>query len=525
MIYYLKQKLKEPITAFLIRHSKYFDEDWYRAHSPYPPAANEDAVLHYLRGGWRNSDPSEDFSNDAYFETNTHVVGVCPLAHYVVHGKRDGLPIAGGIAGISRLGRYRPLKLLRGVRRVFGRIVCHTMIRRNRNARILVCLQMFYPHSWPEIQEYLKNLGPYSYTLLIAYQDFGGFDEMIEQVRAFHADTLFIPVGNLGFDVGAFHTSLAHVDLSEYDIVFKLHSKGVTRKQLYMYNQFFRKRDWFLYLFEGVLGARNVHIAIDKLMGDKHCGLVALGSLIVHDPRHKQNLFKRALADFNVPIQVPDNYFFVAGTCFAEKAELLKPFQSLTLEYAPSRRRVFSLAHSMERAICFGAQQNGYTLYGTKACRLRALLRRIQGKPFSGSIVPELLEDKRVVLDDEFVYNSMESMRYKSYELVSIRLGDIRRRWFNGIDYPLSECAPYKYLTGDESVYEEYSRYHLEHELPMMTRERFNTLIESMEANGYDERYVIIVNKDNIILDGQHRASCLLKLYGEDFAPIMLKLY
>lgn len=525
MFIFLKQKLKEPITAFLIRRSRYFDEDWYRKHSPYPPTASEDAVLHYLRGGWRNCDPSSEFSNNAYVETNTHVNGLCPLAHYVVHGKREGRPITGGIAGVSRLGIYRPLTLLRSIRRAWGRLVCQNMVRRNRNARILVCLQMFYPHSWSEIKEYMKNLAPYSYDLVIAYQDFGGFDKMIADIRAFKPEAKFISVANLGFDIGAFHTSLSFVDLSNYDIVFKLHSKGVTRKRLYMYGQFFRKRDWFLYLFEGILGARNVHIAIDRLLNDAHCGLVALNTLLVHDPTHKQNLLKRTLSEMNVPMKVPEDYRFVAGTCFAEKAVLLKPFQNLSLEYAPSRRRLFSLAHCMERALCFSAQQNGFRFWGTKACLIRALIRRYQGKPYSNSVVFQLLKDDRIILDDEFVYNSLESRRYKGYDLVPIRLGDIRRRWFNGEDLLLKECAPYQYLTGDETVYEEYCRYHLEHELPMMTRERFNRLIKSIEEHGYDKRYVIVVNRDNIILDGQHRACCLLKMYGEDYMPTVLKLY
>ncbi len=521
----LKQLLKEPITAFLIRHSKYFDETWYRKHSPYPPAENEDAVLHYLRGGWRNCDPSAKFSNKAYSETNTHVIGVCPLAHYVVHGVREGLPITGGIVGVSHFGIYRPLKIIRGIRRSLGRLVCQNMVNRNRNARILVCLQMFYPHSWSEIKEYLKNLAPYSYDLIITYQDFGGFDEMIADVRIFHPNATFIEVGNLGFDVGAFHTSLMHVDLSKYDVVFKLHSKGVTRKSLYMYGQFFRKRDWFLYLFEGVLGAQNAHRAIDRLMNDTACGLVALDSLIVQDPRHKQNLLKRTLSEVNIPIPIPENYRFVAGTCFAQKAALLKPFKNLSLEYSPSRRRYFSLAHCMERAVCFSAQQNGYQLWGTKACFLRALIRRYQGKPYGDSITHRILNDNRFLLDDEFVYNSLESRKFKGYELVPVRLGDIKRRWFNGEYFLLKECAPYRYLTGDEASYEEYSRYHLEHELPMMTRERFDKLIKSIEDNGYDKRYVIVVNKDNIIMDGQHRACCLLRIYGEDYMPIVLKLY
>ena len=60
---------------------------------------------------------------------------------------------------------------------------------------------------------------------------------------------------------------------------------------------------------------------------------------------------------------------------------------------------------------------------------------------------------------------------------------------------------------GDVEAYEEYSEFHISHGLPIMTRERFDKLIQSIEQNGYNEKNMLVVNQNNEIMDGQHRAG------------------
>lgn len=57
-------------------------------------------------------------------------------------------------------------------------------------------------------------------------------------------------------------------------------------------------------------------------------------------------------------------------------------------------------------------------------------------------------------------------------------------------------------------------------------RERLDTLLESIREHGYpyDGEYIIMYGDDNKILDGQHRAACLWKLYGDVEVPVM-RLY
>lgn len=57
-------------------------------------------------------------------------------------------------------------------------------------------------------------------------------------------------------------------------------------------------------------------------------------------------------------------------------------------------------------------------------------------------------------------------------------------------------------------------------------QERLDTVMESIREHGYPYggEYIIMYGDDNQILDGQHRASCLWKLYGDIEVPVM-RLY
>ena len=107
-------------------------------------------------------------------------------------------------------------------------------------------------------------------------------------------------------------------------------------------------------------------------------------------------------------------------------------------------------------------------------------------------------------------------------EIIQIPLKDLRREW-QGKLYPLDEISQYKYLqTKDKKIYEDYIQKHIDLGiLPAdydKSTEKFDALIKSMDENGYDpSKCVIVLNRDNVLLDGQHRACVLLYKYGGDY--------
>ena len=50
----MKQRIKDGVSLFLLRHSRFFDASWYRKQAGIPE--NADAAAHYYRGGWRSAE-------------------------------------------------------------------------------------------------------------------------------------------------------------------------------------------------------------------------------------------------------------------------------------------------------------------------------------------------------------------------------------------------------------------------------------------------------------------------------------
>lgn len=346
-------------------------------------------------------------------------------------------------------------------------------------------------------------------------------EETLNQIIAFKKDTKIIRCDNIGWDVLPFLIALRSIHLSDYDIIFKLQSKGTNRKEVFLYGQYFRKRDWFLNLFEGCIGPFTVHTTIDSLMDNKKgIGLVAAKNLIVEDPIHKRHMVEQALNELNLPI--PKDYKFVAGTCFAVRANLMNRIKELDIDIEKFNSKSFSFAHRMERIICFPPLWKGLKMTGPNVLTLRRSLWFLHPfawwwKKYNGI---RMLKDPRVHIDDLFAFRCIEPRLIKDWEFVDIKLGDIRRRLYPNekVIVPLSETLPYKYLvTKNPAIYKKYCEYNRQvWNDDQMSQERFDNLINSLETFGDNNKNNIVLQNNNIIFDGQHRCCWLLNSEGPD---------
>ncbi len=517
----------------IIRSSEFFNPRYYKKQIRGRDVPDDKLAEDYLRIGHKEGlDPSKKFSTQGYYEQYPDVfkAGMPALLHYErfgrAEGRNTGLPAAGGKSGAS----YQTRSFSRGIKRMSDKIKYAGLIKKNKDKRILVILHLFYPDSWPEIREYLKNLDVYSYDFIVTYIE-GFSEETMKEVKQFKPDTKFVRCVNKGFDLGPFFEAIRNVDLDDYDIVIKLQSKNVTKIR-YIYNQFLHTRDWFENLFDGVLRSDVIHRSIDLLGEENRYGIVAAENLIVRDPRHKQHLVKKRLEEFKESgkirdINYVDNYQYVAGTCFAIRAKLLKRMQALDLhsdDFENTSRGLFSFGHLMERVIAFDIVNQGYEFYGNKVDqKQRAKWGRIEQELYRHSGL-RIIEDKRFTIDDDFAYIHLESFMFREPELVPIKLKDIRRERYDHEIVRLDQCEPYLYLNGDKEIYKQYEELHRKLDLLNMTEERFQKLIDSIRKNGYDKRHVIVVDQRNVIMDGQHRACCLLYEYGGDHEIEVLRL-
>ncbi|MBE6448523.1 MAG: hypothetical protein E7018_04400 [Alphaproteobacteria bacterium] len=143
---------------------------------------------------------------------------------------------------------------------------------------------------------------------------------------------------------------------------------------------------------------------------------------------------------------------------------------------------------------------------------------------FWGKPTETLLQDNRFYIDQAFFDRILKGRIIVKSELTTMRVGDIKRKWLDGTIMNLQDVGTYKYLCGDTQAYQDYCLAHKKHFNSNMKTERFDTLIKSLDEKGYDPKSIIILDFDNVIMDGSHRSSYLLHKYGPDFQVNVLRL-
>ncbi len=424
-----------------------------------------------------------------------------------------------------RKGDYRTHKIGRFIRREVSYIFNWPKILRNRKCRVLVVVHMFYMKSVDEVIEYLKNLKHYNYDLVITYIDKNFSQESLDKIKDFKRDTKFFKYKNKGYDIGPFIDVINKVALNSYDVVIKMQTKS-TGKNMFIYNQFFRNRDWFRNLWDGVLGGFSVHNTINKLYKEEKYGLVAAKNLIVKDPVHKQQLTKDLLVKKN--IDYIEDYYFVAGSCFAIRSDCLKKIKNakIKLNDFEDVSYGFSFAHAVERGVCFSILPE-YEFYGNKVDFWRhAKWRRVERKLHSMSAMNMLKKLGDYEFSPEYVWANLEHCFLKQAKVEKIPLKKLKRRHPETDEViGLEKCEPYLYLKGEVEKYKKYCEYHKEDSsLPDMSIKRYEKLIKSIKKNGYDYRKPIIVDDQDCICDGQHRACVLLYLHDGNYKIPVVKI-
>mgnify|MGYP003307378354 CR=1 FL=1 len=312
-----------------------------------------------------------------------------------------------------------------------GKLVDIWGFGKNKNVKILVVLHLYYMNSWKSIKQYLDNLKGYNYDLVVTYTDENYKQSVLEKILKYKQNTKLFKYKNKGFDIGPFIDVISRLDISDYDIVFKLHSKGVRRKRIFIYNQIFKYKDWFYNLYDGILGAFAVHKVIDVFATDQKVGLVASKNLIVHDPKHKQ-FFTKQVAD-KYKLKIKDNYQYVAGSCFVIRTQCLEKIKKLNLtidSFADTKRGEFSLAHAMERLVCAMVETMNLKFYGIPVVH-NLYKKELEDAQKTSAI--RLLDDDRINLDYEFFYKALEGRKIKNYFIKEIALKDINN--------PINEAA------------------------------------------------------------------------------------
>jgi len=229
------------------------------------------------------------------------------------------------------------------------------------NARIAVCLHLFYPDLWPTLRAALDAI-PEPWDLYVSVPAFA-CTSTLARIAEERPSVRFMPCANRGRDVLPFLNWLDLGVFDRYDAVCKLHSKRSPHM-----------RDgarWLAQLLESLLGEpKAVAGIIERFRSTPDLGLVGPRAWIIGSghPSHRgynsralESIMRRA----PLPKTALDSPFF-AGTMFWFRPTALAGLRALGLKEGDFPLEMGQMdgtpAHALERLICPLVERAGYTV-------------------------------------------------------------------------------------------------------------------------------------------------------------------
>ena len=245
--------------------------------------------------------------------------------------------------------------------------------------KLLVHLHVFYHDEVPWFLERLRSLDGHDWDLVVTFCE---ADPVLEEtVKAFKPDARFLPVENVGYDVWPFLKMLSQVDLTPYDIVFKLHTKTVTSSKTVRINGVhMRKETWRNILVDALLASPDqVRRVVSVFREQPDAGMVCSDILYaaLGFPEDGEMLTEELAA---LGLQTEERRFCV-GDMFAIRPGLLVPLGKKTFcpGQFPARSQSGSggtLAHVYERIFSLLAPAQGYRVVTIDSDLEAACLRK-----------------------------------------------------------------------------------------------------------------------------------------------------
>lgn len=242
-------------------------------------------------------------------------------------------------------------------------------VEKDLNDMIAVCLHLYYTEMFDEISKYIDNMGEVPYDLYITMPREN--KPFLPTLRKKYPDAQVIITENIGFDIYPFMKFLNEVDLDQYDLLFKLHTKKDIPIEYSKNGVLLSGSNWRTYMFNAILGNENRVKYINMLAKrHPHIGMFCAKEVLIRgfqeiavdiDPARVESLMldcKMLMRDWE----------YVAGSVFVIRPQLLKPLKRRNFqveEFPPYFPRDWNgLPYCLERVFGCMVSAQGYQIGG-----------------------------------------------------------------------------------------------------------------------------------------------------------------
>ena len=233
-----------------------------------------------------------------------------------------------------------------------------------KSTRVLVHVHLFYCEMWNSLRSCLENLDKLNqtwdlYVTLVDTLPKNVAEGIIGEIKLFKAKAKILTVAYKGYDVGPFFEVLNYVNLDDYDLVVKLHSKRNVNP-LTTLGTFYDVSGpkWREYLLAFINSRKVLKKTLRSFSSDPLLGMTASYNLIMPFREHgKYNIWvieecRKLFKQLNITPTPAHNFHYVAGTMFAVRTDVVKKLKELNLDInsfnTPDRSTEKDLAHVLE---------------------------------------------------------------------------------------------------------------------------------------------------------------------------------
>ena len=231
--------------------------------------------------------------------------------------------------------------------------------------RVLVILHIWYKDQIDYFISKLQNISGCEWDLWVTM---GSEDDAVaDKLKAFKGDTKIIVVPNVGYDIGPYIRAIKGGDISDYDYIMKLHTKGSMPKNDRINGVKLGGWRWRDHLVNSLLGTKKrFQNALAKLENEQ-VGMVCcyelykrLRSYLPED----SYMLEAEAARIGCRVNVRK---FCAGSMFIVRTAALKKIIDAEIDFdlwdkTSKSHSTGSLAHVYERLLCLVVADAGYKI-------------------------------------------------------------------------------------------------------------------------------------------------------------------
>lgn len=190
---------------------------------------------------------------------------------------------------------------------------------------ILAHVHIYYPHLYKDIKECLLNITTHKIDLFVTMVE--EHSEVISDIKATFPNARIEIVENKGFDIAPFIHVINKVNLDDYDLVVKLHTKRDIYSRPHMINGYdLGGSKWRNYLLNFCKTEENWKKSLNLLNRDD-VSMVSDYHVILKQDANVAPEYLDELEN-KLKISYSKEREFVAGTMFVAKAKIFKPLQN-----------------------------------------------------------------------------------------------------------------------------------------------------------------------------------------------------